>query len=169
VSKPNRKKAEEVKAAPQMLLCTPEMFFVFTKKGVCVDVLTVDQARRLWERLTIAEGCRFIDTVHAREQVVRFVFGPDAEDFIPATSRECLMYYTEHYTGRYQQEVQGLSACILLGTPFTSDSANPGIDGSDGQKVPVAPVPKGSGPTGAMFDKMLRDELEVMSLESSQI
>ena len=147
-----RVKSDEVKAAPQMLLCTLGTFFVFTKKSVVVEVLSDTETTRLWEKLTLAEGCVFIGVDHARQQVIRQVFVHDAEDFIPATSRECLMYYSEHYQGRNELLIKQLSACIIMGVPFGPDEANPGIDGG-GEKVPAQPRPAPNrGPSGATFD-----------------
>lgn len=167
MSKKVIKKQQEVVKTSPMLLCTPGTFFVFTKNLVHVDVLSDTETTRFWDKITMADRCVFMDTDVAREQVLRQVFGHDVVSFLPA-NREACKYLSEHYEGPMKDMVQGLAACILMGTPFGPDDSNPGISGG-GIKVPVAPVPKGTGPTGALFDKMLRDEREVMAIEGLQI
>lgn len=137
---------------PQTLLCTPGTFFVFTKRLVHVEVLSDTETARLWDKLTLAEGCVFMDVSVAREQVLRQIFGQDAEGFLPA-NREACQYLSEHYEGPMKEMVQGLAACILTGTPFGPDDRNPGIDGN-GEKVPVGPKPVDSGPASAPLNEM---------------
>lgn len=150
-----RKSAPAVKVETvKMLLCTPGTFFVFTKNLVHIDVLSDTETTRLWEKLTLADACVFVDPFVAREQVLRQVFGQDAQSFLPANRAACV-YLSEHYEGPMKDMVQGLAACILTGTPFGPDE-NPRIDG--GVKIPVGPVPKDSGPTGATFDLCLGAE-----------
>lgn len=151
--------AEMVKAVP-MLLCTLGTFFVFTKRHVFVEVLSDTETRRLWEGLAIAEACVFIDRAIARQTVLRQSFSSDVEDFLPATSRECLMYYVEHYEGRCAEDLKGLCAMILTGTPYGPESYK-GFDiHGDGEKItaPVGPTPN-TGPSGEAFNSQSVTEL----------
>lgn len=167
-----RQQTEMVKVS-QMLLCTLGTFFVFTKRHVFVELLSDTETTRFWEGITIAEACVFMDKDVARQQVLRQTFGSDVEDFLPATSRECLMYYVEHYEGRSAEDVKGLCAMILTGTPYGPES-HKGFDiHGDGEKItaPVGPTPN-TGPSGESFDAPSVTEIlaerEIRQIESAQ-
>lgn len=113
----------------KMLLIVSTQFFVFTAKRVRLTMLSMGQTSRLYDGLTLADNCRIVDPVVQREYVIRQTFGSDATGFLPANSVDCLMFLAESYKGPFEEEVKGICACILTGTPYGPEDANPGIDG----------------------------------------
>lgn len=146
---------KETKVAPapvqiQPLLIVSGQFFVFTIKKVQVHVLDAMATALLYDGLSIADTRSFNQEFH-RDYVVRQTFGREAIGFLPAGTAEALWYYAEHYEGMLAEQVKGLAACILSGTPYGPEShMGGGIVGGEKVTPPVRPnAPKDSGGAGA--------------------
>ncbi|MGH9608032.1 MAG: hypothetical protein ACRD34_00025 [Bryobacteraceae bacterium] len=143
-----RKKLKPAPVQLNTLLIVPEQFLVLTVTHVEVHVLHETAVTGLWQALAIADTRTRPEP--AREYVIKQFFGRNAVGFLPAGSVEALLWLSENYAGILAEEVKGICACILTGTPF----GPPDDSASDGGGLTVAPpVPQQpTGPTGATFD-----------------
>lgn len=129
------------------LLITPGQFFVLTADDVQVHVLSEDRTTQYWDRVLLSETRIRADV--AKQETRRLMFGTEnIIDVLPAGSIKALVWYTDHYEGLHAERVKGIAACILTGTPFGPDSANP-IDGG-GQTVPRVSGPDSPGSPGGV-------------------
>jgi hypothetical protein len=160
MSRPRRAKVVAIVEQPKPLLICNGQFFVFTTKEVQVHVLSDPQTALFWDGLSIADTRSERTTQMHREYVVRQHFGSEAIGFLPAGTAEALFHYVEHYEGPLTEEIKGLAACILSGTPYGPDNAQGGrLSGGEKVTSPVAPQTP-SGPNGATFSVGLGTERE---------
>lgn len=147
----SRRKPKDVVLEKTLLICAGQ-FIVLTTKEVQVHLLNDSATARFWDGMEIADT-RTFKPDQAREYVIRQTFGQDAVSFLPAHSFEAIFHYAEHYEGALAEQVKGICACILTGTPYGPESHRGSSVDGDGLKVAPVPSPKGSGPTGATFDE----------------
>ena len=113
------------------LLHAVGLFIVVGPTGPRVALLTESATQRLYSSLELA------DKPDNRSYLLRQIFHTEVDAFLPAHRLDALLDYAENYAGPHHTQVQGLAACILTGTPFSTDTNDLG----GGSKIPTYPTP----------------------------
>ena len=121
------------------LLICDGLFLVLTVQEVHVHLLSAHEVSRYWEAIEMCDDTRAPEVYRA--QVYRRVFGSETINALPAGCAQALIAYAEHYQGLHAEQVKGIAACILTGTPFGPDGDN----GEGGTREPQTPKRPRSG------------------------